>query len=878
MTTPHKPILRRRRGWGSFTLPSLKTQFLGFELRTPIIAGSAAITRNVALMRRAEDAGAGAVIMKGFSDIAEMRVSPAPRYRIIDHEMADRDSFTFYSYEQASHLDAHEYAEEIANAVEALSIPVIANIDCQSVESWVENTCIIAEAEPDAIEINVSCPHGSIAFSGQDVERRILEVVEAVREHVDLPLLVKLTPQLTSPPSFVAAVEEIGAEGVTLFNRFTGLEVDAQTGLPVMHGGYAGHGGPWAHNFVLRWVNTISPQTKLEISASGGVSEPEHALAYIMAGANTVQVCTGIYLDGYDIITRLNRQLEEALERREVESLDELRGWLTDRIVPLEKVDRRHLVVAEIQPRGTAPCRWECPLNEDVQGYLNLIAEGRYDHALRLIKENHPFPGVLGRCCHHPCEGACTRDEVDDTISIASMKRFAADHGGRYLPETPEPAPSRDERVAVIGAGPGGLTAAYRLALMGYPVTVFEKQPRPGGMLAVGIPEYRLPRAVLDHEIAEIESLGVEIRTGISVGEDLSIDDLREEGYAAILLAVGGHRQRSLGIPGEELEGVIEGVALLRDHALGESVDLGERVIVIGGGDVAVDGARVAVRLTDSVTIAYRRRREDMPGRPEEVAEALEEGVDLTEQLQPVEIVGEGKRVVGVRCVRTRATEPDADGRVGFEEVEGSEEIIDCDTVIVAIGQLPEIDWLDELGVEGLCEEDCIAADEQSGATCVLDIFACGDCVTGPGPLVEAMAAGKRAAFSIDAYLSGEEIERAEPALEPVEPAEVIEDSDPIILTRRQRMPERPVEDRVSDFEEVALGFDEDVAVAEAIRCMDCGRCSNCGDCVRVCPWVAISRIDDVTQVDPELCDSCGLCHLICPQDAIEMVPRDEEG
>ncbi|MGM0491867.1 MAG: hypothetical protein ACQER1_02915, partial [Armatimonadota bacterium] len=432
-------------------MPILTTQFAGLELPSPIIAGSAAITKDLDQMRRAEDAGAGAVIMKGFSDIEAMRISPAPRYRLIEHELADRDAFTFYSYEQASHFDAHRYADELASTVEALSIPVIANVDCQTLESWLANTAIIADAGPSAMEINVSCPHGSIAFSGEDVERRILEVVEGVRAEVDLPLIVKLTPQLTSPPAFVKAIEEIGVEAITMFNRFTGLDVDVESGRPVMHGGYAGHGGPWARNFVLRWVNTVSPQTDLEISASGGVSEAEHALAYIMAGAQTVQVCTGIYLEGFEIITRLNKQIEEFLEARGTATIEDLRGVMTERITPLEEVDRSHDIVAEIQPRGTPPCRWECPINEDAQGYLNLIAEGKYDHALRLIKQNHPFPGVLGRCCHHPCETVCTRGEVDDPISIAGMKRFAADHGGRYLPETPEPAPRQPERVAIVG-------------------------------------------------------------------------------------------------------------------------------------------------------------------------------------------------------------------------------------------------------------------------------------------------------------------------------------------------------------------------------------------------------------------------------------------
>ena len=825
-------------------------------------------------MRRAEDAGAGAVIMKGFSDIEAMRVSPAPRYRVIEHELADRDAFTFYSYEQASHFDAERYAEEVARTVEALSIPVIVNVDCQTLESWLKNTAIIAEAGPAAMEINVSCPHGSIAFSGEDVERRILEVVEGVRAQVDLPLIVKLTPQLTSPPAFVSAIEEIGAEAVTMFNRFTGLDVDVETGKPVMHGGYAGHGGPWARNFVLRWINTVSPQTGLEISASGGVSEAEHVLAYIMAGAQTVQVCTGIYLEGFEIVTRLNKQIEEFLQAHGSETVDALRGVMTERITPLEEVDRSHDIVAEIQPRGTAPCRWECPINEDAQGYLNLIAEGKYDHALRLIKQNHPFPGVLGRCCHHPCETECTRGDADDPISIAGMKRFAADFGGRYLPETPEPAERRDERVAVVGAGPGGLTAAYRLALEGYASTVFERLPVAGGMMSVGIPEYRLPRTVIEHEISEIEKLGVEIRTGVAVGEDVSLDDLREE-YDAVLLAVGGHRQRKLGVPGETLEGVVDGVDLLREHALGADPELGEHVLVIGGGDVAVDSSRVSARLTDRVTVAYRRRYEDMPCRRDEIEDALDEGVELVDQLQPTEIVGENGRVVGVRFARTKVTPPDESGRAGFEVLEHETEIIPCDTVVIAIGQLPDIGWLKKVGLDSLCEGDRILADLDSGATCELDIFACGDCVTGPAALVEAVAAGKRAAFSIIDYLRGEEIARPETPLERVEPQDVIRDAEPVILTRRQRMTHRPAEERVRDFEEVALGFAEEVGQAEAARCMDCGRCSNCGDCVRVCPWRAISRVDDVTQVDPELCDSCGLCYLICPQNAIELVPRE---
>ncbi|HUS81390.1 MAG TPA: FAD-dependent oxidoreductase, partial [Armatimonadota bacterium] len=515
------------------------------------------------------------------------------------------------------------------------------------------------------------------------------------------------------------------------------------------------------------------------------------------------------------------------------------------------------------------------PINEDVQGYVNLIKEGRYDHALALIKQNHPFPGVLGRCCHHPCEKECPREEVDDSLTIAGLKRFAADHGGRYLDPTPAPAPPREERVAIVGAGPAGLTAAYRLALEGYRCTVLEKLPIPGGMLSVGIPEYRLPKDVVNREIAAIESLGVEIRTNMAIGRDFTIEDLRAQGYAAILLAVGGHKQRHLYVPGEDLAGVLEGVTMLREWSLGEDVHLGPRVVVIGGGDVAVDASRVAIRLKGQVQIVYRRRREDMPARSDEVEEAIEEGVELIEQLQPVEIVGRDGRVTGVRCAVTRPTEPGPDGRVGFEAVEGAERVIECDTVIVAIGQVPDIEWLDAMGMAHLRDCDVIGADAETCTTCELDVFASGDAVTGPAPLVNAVAAGKRAAASIMAYLRGEEIGRPTgPGLERVKPEEVIEANQPMVLTRRQRMPRRLAEERVRDFAEVALGLPEPLAVAEASRCLDCGVCSNCADCVRVCPWIAIDRVEDVTEVDPEKCDSCGLCVLICQQQAIEMVPK----
>ena len=581
-----------------------------------------------------------------------------------------------------------------------------------------------------------------------------------------------------------------------------------------------------------------------------------------------------------------------------------------------------------VTKKGTSPCKHTCPADTSAQGYIALIAAGRYEEALEVIKQYNPFPATVGRVCHHPCESECNRNKVDDPVAICALKRFVADTvyageqgskgalrpvgraqgrlrsgqaeegGSRELMPFPfapmELPPEERRRVAVIGSGPAGLTAAYFLGRMGCQVTIFEALPVPGGMMRVGIPAYRLPRDVLNREIDEILKLGVELKLSHPIRD---INRLFEEGYSAIFLAIGAHEPQKLGIPGEDAEGVFHGVPFLRAVSLEEDVRLGERVVIVGGGNTAVDTARTARRLgSREVTIAYRRGREEMPANSWEVDDAEAEGVQLQLLTQPIEVLsnnpsaspssssgrspstssgrspssssggasgrspsassgrnpsassGQGGRVSGVRCIRMRLGEPDASGRRRPIPIEGSEFVIPCDTMVAAVAQAPEISFLDpDHGLE-ITRWGTFAVDPQTLATNRPGVFAGGDAAAGPGALIEAIAAGRRGALSIDRYLRGA------PLLTPREllPLPVAELSDEDVaemlacgevhLRPREVMPAAPAKERIGDFREVELGLTEEQARAEALRCLRCGLCSECYQCVLACQAGAIDH------------------------------------
>jgi len=496
-----------------------------------------------------------------------------------------------------------------------------------------------------------------------------------------------------------------------------------------------------------------------------------------------------------------------------------------------------------IDKKGTPPCKAACPAGVDVQGYVALISQGKFKEALNLIKKKVPLPATVGRVCTHPCETECNRGKTDESIAIAALKRFVADNELSLGSEEITPAPkTKDEKIAIVGSGPAGLTAAHDLVLMGYGVTIFEALPVAGGMMAVGIPEYRLPKNVLNIEIEAIQKLGVEIKLNSPVGQPgFTLDDLQQQGYKAIFIAVGAHTSRKLDVPGEEMKGVYHGVSFLRDVNLGNEVKVGQKVAVVGGGNVAIDAARTARRLgSKEVTIVYRRSRQEMPASEEEIEEAEHEGIKIHYLATPVRIIGKDGKVTGMECIRMELGEPDASGRRRPIPIEGSEFIVDADMVVPAIGQAPDLACLPKDNKFQISSGGTFKVNDRSLATNIPGVFAGGDAVLGPATVIEAIATGHRAATAINCYLQGEIL----PPEEELPPSVRIEDIDltDVLETKRKVMPTTPRKQRAGSFEEVNLGFSEKMAVEEAKRCLNCGICSGCRECEKVCEAKAINH------------------------------------
>ncbi|MBI4558571.1 MAG: FAD-dependent oxidoreductase [Candidatus Hydrogenedentes bacterium] len=484
-----------------------------------------------------------------------------------------------------------------------------------------------------------------------------------------------------------------------------------------------------------------------------------------------------------------------------------------------------------ISHKGTPPCQAACPLHQNVQGYAALIARGKYREALDVILRDNPLPSVCGRICTHPCTAGCTRHRLDDPLNVPGLKRFVADWVGDY--ELPKPELERPERVALVGAGPAGLMCAYTLRQQGYRPIIFEALPVPGGMLAVGIPEFRLPQAVLRADIERILKTGIEIRLNRPVGKENTLEDLRRD-YAAVFVGIGANVERRLSVPGEHLPGVWGGLDFLRQVNLGYShTQLSKRVLVIGGGNSALDAARTARRCgAEDVTLVYRRTRTEMPADHAEIAAAEEEGVKLIFLTAPRAILG-SEEVMGLVCQQMRLGEPDASGRPRPIPIEGSDFTLPCDAIIVTIGQTPDLHGLLERSSPLIARSGVISVDPLTLETNLPGVFAGGDCVTGPDVVVNAMAAGRKAAISIYRFVNGMDLREGRefegPYRSSIEP-----DTAGFLVKKPVPMPALPVSQR-QGFDEVHTGYTEALAQAEAARCLACATCCDCRLCSKVC-------------------------------------------
>lgn len=573
--------------------------------------------------------------------------------------------------------------------------------------------------------------------------------------------------------------------------------------------------------------------------------------------------------------------------------------------------------------KGT-PCRVACPTGVNVKAYLGLIASGKFEQALEVVKRTNPLPGICGRVCTYPCEADCRRGDIDNSVTIRILKRFIADYELKNIKKLKlkidkkvESIDYKKKYVAIVGSGPAGLTAANDLIRLGYGVTIFETLAIPGGMLSVGIPSYRLPRDVIGAEIKSIKNLGVKIKTNTKIKD---VDKLFKNGYNAVFLAIGAHKGLKLNIPGEdEFEGIVDCISFLKKVNLGDKKNSGKKVIVIGGGNAAIDSARTSLRLgVDEVTIVYRRSKKEMPADKVEIYEAEFEGVKINFLAAPVKILGKNGKVVGMECIKMRLGEPDKSGRRRPIPIKGTEFTIKADMIISAISQKPDLDFLPKNHGFNISKWDSFEVDSDTLTTNKKGVFAGGDAVTGPNTVIDAISDGHKAAHSINNFLSGKKAQTIEPEeliLErrlniaigdwEIEKKEYIPISK---LSRNKR--------RIS-FDEVEKGITEEQAIEEAKRCLRCGPCIECVECSTDCnkklivlsspenpqedillrvPWVPerfpsakgpwhgtlcfgrkklpVILESVLSDVREEFCRGCGKCVEICEYNAIELIEK----
>ena len=575
-----------------------------------------------------------------------------------------------------------------------------------------------------------------------------------------------------------------------------------------------------------------------------------------------------------------------------------------------------------IEKINGSPCRVACPAGVNVKAYLGLIAAGKFEQALGVVKRTNPLPGICGRVCTYPCESDCRRDEVDDPVAIRTLKRFIADF---ELQQTKKKASVSKKKkidfqkkyVAVIGSGPAGLTAANDLIRLGYGVTIFEALPVAGGMLTVGIPPYRLPRNIIQAEIDSVKNLGVKIQTNTKIND---LNELLQKGYNSVFIAAGAHKSLKLNIPGEdEFEGILDCLAFLKKTNLGDRTKPGKKVLVIGGGNAAIDSARTAIRLgADKVHIVYRRSKKEMPADEAEIYEAEFEGVKINYLATPVKILGKNNKVTGMECIKMRLGEPDESGRRRPIPIKDTEFTIEADVIISAISQKPDLSFLTENHGFNLSRWDTFEVDAETLATNKPGIFAGGDVVTGPNTVIDAIQAGHIAAKSINNYLSGRDLKESEVKDEILERrlnlaigGKVIEKEEHI------HIPKLSLKKRKLSFDEVELGLSDKQATDEAGRCLRCGPCIECVECSSDCnkkiialssednlqedillrvpwipsrfpskegPWfgtlrwskkkVPVKMESVVSYVREVFCRGCGRCAEICEYKAIELIKK----
>ena len=865
--------------------------------KNPFYVSSGPTSKSVEQLVKAEALGwAGASIKLTFDPAPYINLPP--RYGYFTEPR-------FLSFSAETRLDVGEGIQLVKDARKQCrsDFVVLANISYAGdagIEGWVNMAKRFEDVGSDIIELNMCCPnmsfnvevsgterqgaHRTGASLGEDADATAF-ITAKVREAVSIPIQVKITPEGGRIAQVSKAAYDAGADAVSSVANRLGvppIDLDEPT-RSVYHlqeqPSMSCMSGPWIKPLALRDVYEIRRHVGPEpvITGTGGMVTVSDVIEMFMCGADLVAFCTGILLEGYELLPPLLRDLEAYMTRHGYRTPRDMRDIIVNAVTPATELTIHEGVARKIEPNLAGPCVVACPAHVPAHAYVQFVARGEFRTAYEQIISKNPLQNVCGCVCSHPCETDCVRGALDEPIRIRDIKRFVLEKAKAegWQPEGVSAKP-RKEKVAVVGSGPAGLSCAYDLARAGYKVTVFERSDELGGMLRWAVPRFRLSESVLEDGIDQVKALGVTFRTGVEFGKDVTIDGLTADGYDAVFLGLGAQNGSTLGIEPDGATGCVTALDFLRDVYAGANAVKGKRVAVIGGGFTAVDSARTAVRLgAKEVFILYRRTRDEMPAVSEEVDEAEEEGVQVMYLVTPKGIVAGGGKVKALQMVNHVLGEKDASDRRRPVEVAETEFTLKVDVVVSALGQEVDIDARCA-GVH-LSKRHTIVADEKTGATSVEGVYAGGDAVTGANNLISAIAAGKRAAVSIDRRLAGDD------ATLEYEP-EWVATKEEVVLKRAGSLPRQkrvPLaladpDERKKDFNTYTSTMTEEEAVAEAARCLNCGCGIACGQCYRVCMSLAIADENGRYEIDEEKCHACGMCFQRCPNLNIEMVRTEE--
>ncbi|MFB3902084.1 MAG: FAD-dependent oxidoreductase [Acidobacteriota bacterium] len=867
----------------------LPVEVAGVRFRNPFYVASGPTTMTIEQLIRIEQTGWGGASLKLSFDPPPY-INRHPRYGF----WPDQRILSFTTERRMVFDDTRRLLEDARRRTSSLVL--FSNFTYagdEGLEGWARMAQGFEASGAHVNEINMCCPNMSYnvelsagpgktgpqtgASLGQQLDV-VRSIVAAIKQVTAIPLFVKLTPEGGRIAQVAKACYEAGADAVgTTANRLAihHIDLDHPTKSPIRlqeEISIQCMSSSWVHPLGLRDVYEIRKLNgpDVVITGTGGVSDWRSAAEMFLCGANLVGICAETLISGFGFLPKLVIELKQWMASHAIDSLDALTSVVPPTLKAAPEVTLYPGHARLKSPNLSAPCVYECPASVPAQAYVSKIAEGEIEEAFQILSAAGPLMSICAEVCPHPCEEACARGQKDEAIRIRDLKRFlvrqAQAHGWAAKGRTGE---RNGRSVAVVGAGPSGLTAAFLLAQAGYWVKVFEASSRAGGMLRWALPAFRCPLTVLDDAIGLIQATGVTFELNRVLGRDLHLDELRHR-FDAVYVAIGAQQGARLGVRGEDAQGVFPAVAFLRSLAAGEPAPLGARVAVIGGGFTALDAARSARRLgAREVFILYRRTKEEMPASREEIAEAEDEGVRIMYLVSPLEITTREGRVTSIRMRNQVLGGTDASGRRRPEPVNGAEFELRVDSVITALGQ--QVD---------LCGESSLKATprgtlqvDDAGFTGLERVYAGGDATVGTGTVIGAIAAAQNAAAAIDRELRGDTATLKPPA------AKTRVDIESVLQrhgseARKWRKPVwlTPPEERVTSFEPFRAVLTDEEAIEEARRCLRCGCGEGCMICHDICKMLAYRKEGTAVVLDEEKCVACGMCAWRCPNGNVEMV------